>query len=91
MKEYYECHVTVEKPSQPAMYEQLAKDLGWKTSFIDGDPVLGQKVYFYFTCNHVDFVSIKDKMGALAQRLGPDAIRQKIEKIVYDTKTGLGV
>lgn len=90
----YECHITVEKP-EPGLrvtYEALAEKWGWKTSCIDGDPVLGRQVFFYFSAHDGDFLELMNRMEHLAACLGEEVvIRKKIEHIVYDTKTGIGV
>jgi hypothetical protein len=85
-KEYYECHVTVDRPSNPDDFNTLAQNLGWKTSCIDGDPVLGKKVFFYFTCHGTYYGRIYEKMELLASMLGDRVVRKKIEQIIYDTK-----
>lgn len=82
----YECHITVEKPTDRTPFELLATEHGWKTSCIDGDPVLGKKAFFYFTAHAKSYDHIFQKMSELARILGEKVvIRQKIEHIVYDT------
>lgn len=86
----FECHVTCEKPGDLNHFNNLANSLKWKTSFIDGDPVLGNKVFFYFRCHSKSYDSIFEKMAELNNALGLKSIRSKIEHIVYNTKTGIG-
>jgi hypothetical protein len=93
-KPYFECHITIEKPLgyHQEWFEGIARRTGWKTSCIDGDPVMGQRAFFYFTCHHPQFESIKAKMHDLENLLKDhfvEVLRSKIEQIVYDTKTGL--
>lgn len=85
----YECHVTINKPETAHEHEKMdkmGKDLGWKTSCIERDPLLGRATYFYFTTHHVDYDSIFRKMKSLSEVLGNLVIREKIEHILYDTK-----
>lgn len=89
----YECHITIKKPSKDIIkLEVLAKTHKWKTSYIDGDPLLGKKIYFYFTCHHEGYGKIFSKMNHLSGILEADGIkvlRKKIELIVFDTKKQL--
>lgn len=84
----YECHITVANRDALAAYE-IAEDMGWKTSKIDGDPVLGDKVHYYLTCHGDDYISIIVKMKETSRLLieaGVKPLREKIEEILYDTK-----
>jgi hypothetical protein len=91
----YECHITIEKPTtreRLAQCESVGERHGWKTSFIDGDPVLGKKVYFYFTRHARTYGELYSRMKELEATLESNtvaAVRSKIEHIVYDTKTGV--
>jgi hypothetical protein len=88
----YECHVTIKKPDQAIVMDALAEQFGWKTSYINGDALLGKDGYFYFTTHHVAYEALFAKMETLAgvlQVLGRPVLRKKIEQIVYDTKTSL--
>lgn len=85
----YECHVTVAKPTAKGgrvLLEHIAQrdGDGWKTSCIEGDPLLGPKTYFYFTCHDTDLTQIKKKMANLCERLKGRVLRAKIEEIMYD-------
>lgn len=89
----YECHITLET-KVPFLHEKIGKRIGWKTSKIDGDPILGKGVYFYYTKHGKCFKSLFKEMNDLSSFLksvGNTPIRLKIEKIVYDTKTGVGI
>jgi hypothetical protein len=89
----YECHITVDARNAEAA-TAIAKRLGWKTSQIDGDPLLGDKVFFYLTKHARAFQTILHDMletGTILEAAGIALIRQKIELIVFDTKTGEGV
>ncbi len=92
----FECHVTVEKPTEDKLstLKRFAEELGWKTSQIDGDPVLGEKVYFYFTHHCKNYSVIYSRMLHLLANLRSaniETVRSKIEHIIYDTKTGIGI
>ena len=76
--------------------EQLVKASGWFFSKIDNDPLLGTGTKCYATKHfpitmHLDNIILTTKLVAskYASFDGCKVIRRKIEKIVYDTKTGL--
>ena len=89
----YECHITVGCPSgskELCELEELGKQHKWKTSIIHGDPQLGKEDFFYFTKHAVSFEKIKEEMTRMVGIIGANkVIRQKIEHIVFDTKTGI--
>lgn len=88
----YECHVTYDYPHTVAEYSRLQEigiARGWSPSAIDGDPILGKKKFFYFTC-HSDSVTelhsmILDLQIALLDTESPIR-RAKIEETVYDKR-----
>lgn len=86
----YECHITVHVQHAKAA-EAVAKDLHWKTSQIDGDPVLGDRPFFYLTthCSNVEDMMHRMRMctDMLERVNGVPVIREKIELIIHDTKT----
>lgn len=89
----YECHITT-----TVAHAQLAGDqaavFGWKTSEIKRDPILGDGSHFYLTKHHASFTELYSLMELHAARMrqaGIPIVRLKIEHIVYDTKTGVGV
>lgn len=89
----YECHITTETSSAEKA-AQVAQTLGWKTSEIARDPLLGDKNYFYLTLHERTFGEIKARMEHCVSILRANeipVIRQKIEIIIFDTKTGVGV
>lgn len=92
MADLYECHVTVNKPttaSDRKLLDDVAVYLHWKTSEIDGDPVLGRKLHYYFTSHGDDFEVLRQRMLRLSQHLRDrdvKIVREKIEKIVYDVR-----
>ncbi len=93
----FEIHFTVRKPDTREAKDKLeaiGRASEWSTSCIDGDPLLGAKPYFYFTDHEHTFEAAHDRRKMLALVLeieGIEILREKIEHIVYDTKTGIGV
>lgn len=84
----YECHITVARKDGPVA-EILAKEMHWKFSQIDGDPVLGKEVFAYLTTHDNDLLQMQRRMNYAVTALrdqGVEVIREKIELIVYDTK-----
>ncbi len=84
----FEIHVTIDK-KDAILAEMLAKEQHWKTSKIDGDPVLGAKPFFYLTTHTSDFKKAYDRMNTMVNDLGANGIfviREKIELIVHDVK-----
>jgi len=91
---HFECHVTLPPPTdevERAHLEELAIQRGFKTSQIDGDPLLGAKVFFYLTCHDNDFESIKARMNEICRMVSETSrfkpLRRKIEQIVFDERT----
>lgn len=61
----------------------------WKTSRIEGDPVLGQKVYGYLTAYDKSLTRMEDRLKfavQYARTLECPPIRAKIEQIIYDER-----
>lgn len=68
------------------------KDLHF--SAIDGDPQLGKKAFCYFTTHSNNYITAYHQMKmcvAALQHAEVPVLREKIEMIMYDTKTGVGV
>lgn len=83
----FECHVTVQAPAGMPTLEAIALRHGWKTSVIDGDPVLGKGPRFYFTKHANDFKTLEHYMMQLSHDLeltGVKLLRRKIEAIIFD-------
>lgn len=83
----FECHITVHRDDAEAA-ERIARLNHWKTSKIDGDPVLGNKPFFYLTTHETDYERILVYMRRTANDLrtsGVRVLRQKIELIMLDT------
>lgn len=87
----YECHITCAR-EHAAQVESLGKTMRWSFSQIDGDPLMGQQPYCYLTHYHTDGLELKISMALVSRALragGVPVLREKIERIVYDTKTGV--
>ena len=90
MKEYYECHITMD--GAPSILEQYVNAIGWKFSAIDGDPDLGSGVKCYATMHfnaRKDFEEIKGKLvrdAAALSAVGVKVLRRKIEMVLYDNR-----
>lgn len=84
----FEIHITIPKDSMETA-KSIAESLNWKTSAIDGDPVLGSKVYGYLTTHSVNLRHAMSRMEecvvTLRQR-GIHVLREKIEVIVHDAR-----
>lgn len=89
----YEAHITCDQ-AHARTVEKLASDLGprWVYSVIAGCPLLGQGTYCYLTTYGTDVDVVRALIlhaeTLLAQRHVP-VLRAKIERIVYDTRTGV--
>jgi hypothetical protein len=84
----FEAHITCPRDSAEII-EQLANP-NWKFSCIDGDPMLGKQAYCYLTAYDTDAKNLKIRVTAMAQRIRAkdiQVLREKIEEIIYDTKT----
>lgn len=83
----FECHLTF-SIGFAASVQSYAHD-GWKFSKIDGDPVLGDKVFCYLTAyddNIVDMLNRMNAKAAFLQQVGVPVIRKKIELILVDER-----
>jgi len=89
----FECHITVHAISADRA-QQVADDLRWKTSEIARDPLLGDATYFYLTRHDSRYEDLIEHMHGTCDALlalGIEVVRKKIELIMYDNKTGVGV
>lgn len=90
----YELHVTVDPPhsaEQRETFERLAALMGWHTSEIARDPLLGKPTRFYFTTHEKVEEAARCELarlvGALRSHDVP-VLREKIEFIVHDVRHG---
>lgn len=89
----FEAHITYDRILRPKV-EPIGESLGWKGSAIDPDPIMGDKPYAYLTAYDTDpkrLLTRMDDVVAAMAHLEPCvvALRLKIERIIYDTKTGV--
>lgn len=85
----YEAHITYHRADRAAG-EAIGEPLGWKGSAIDPDPIMGDKPYAYLTAYDPDPLVLLTRMRQCVLKLWERdvlCLRQKIERIVYDTKT----
>jgi hypothetical protein len=84
----FECHITYDKvtPEERQSLEDYAASLKWKTSFIEGDPLLGPGLRMFLTCHSADGDQLYHKMKDVVLHSPVKLIREKIEEIVHDTK-----
>ena len=87
MERGYECHLTF-RDDPEAKLEEFTP-YGWTFSKIDGDPLLGQQVYCYWTAWNGSQGVMEDEMRRQinrARELGFPLVRAKIEHIIYDQR-----
>lgn len=89
----FEAHITLPREAAAAVQE-VAAQTGWKFSAIDGDAVMGKQAYCYLTAYDADVQTLRNRMDAVTAVLVHRAeciiaLRFKIERILYDTKTGV--
>lgn len=88
----YECHLTFEakwaKQIEEASDALTQAGVPWKFSKIDGDPILGENIYCYLTKHSENGWSMIEEVPLVMNFTIVEPIRVKLEKIMYDTKTG---
>jgi hypothetical protein len=86
----YEAHITLDKAVAPRVKAGL-KD--WQYSAIDDDPIMGQKPYCYLTAYDPDAKMLKARMDQVVDilntEMGIEVLRTKVERIIFDSKTGV--
>ena len=85
----FEAHITCPRDYSERV-EQAFSDEQWKFSAIDGDPVMGKQAYCCLTAYDTDGNYLKQRvlrMGRLLRTAGIPVLREKIEEIIFDTKT----
>ena len=88
-KPCHEAHITLAQADRKTA-ERIADQFGWVFSEISGCPILGQGTYCYLTGYDPDAATLLaeiDTVAAACRREGLTVHREKIERIVYDTKT----
>ncbi len=93
MERKFEAHITMPR-EQRDLVERQASIMGWSFSIIDGDPIMGQKPYCYLTAYHTDgqkLLAVMNEVSGVLSKGGVTILREKLEEILYDTKTGHNV
>lgn len=89
-KTYYECHITLN--GDPKRIETAVKNLCWKFSKIDGDPVMGDGVKCYAT-RHFNarkspkfvLMFMHDTADCLSRSF--EVTRRKVELVIFDDRS----
>jgi hypothetical protein len=87
----YESHITVDK-RHAEFVDYIATLHGWTFSVIAGCPLLGQGTYCYLTGYDTNARKLRTRVQGTADILkanGIEPLRLKIERIIWDTKTGV--
>lgn len=87
----YEIHVTYDIPlDKIEEAKTIAKYFGWHTSRIDGDPLLGVGIKFYYTRHSNSLDMSYNFINTLVDYIGYNTqfklLRTKIEQIIYDRR-----
>lgn len=89
----FEAHITCKLSDSEAVRE-VCEYTGWSYSQIDGDPIMGKQAYCYLTTYDSNEEILYSSMQEVCQILRSamvEPLRQKIELIVFDSKTGVDV
>lgn len=87
----FECHITCDVKDKEAV-KSVGKLVGWFYSAFDADPLMGSKPFVYLTQYGAHLSNLKldaKAVGAALGAYGVKVLRTKIERIVFDTKTGV--
>lgn len=91
MERKFEAHITCNRADADKLRALLVRLAGWKYSSFDADPVMGDKPFAYLTAYDTDPYVLRGRTlmaAGLLSAQGIEVLRQKVEEIVYDTKTG---
>lgn len=86
----YEAHITCPRDQSEQIKRTAEAFSSWKYSAFDADPIMGDKPFAYLTSYDTDERNLLERTNNLAKVLennGVTVLRQKIERIIYDTKT----
>ena len=92
-KTKFECHITLNRPKDITEAKQIFSIVAktkMKTSWITGDPVLGVGKWFYISGYNESYDALFANMKEVVEKLkelNVEIVREKIEQILYDTKT----
>lgn len=92
----FEAHIALDKEHGPRLKAGL---LGWQYSALDDDPSCSGPLeqagqpYCYLTAYEPDAQRLKERMDLVADIIETEmkipVLRTKIERIIYDSKTGV--
>ncbi len=89
----YEVHITMDYVPDKLSLQVFLNSYNWSYSAIDGDPLLGPKVFCYATKHYDpavhDVVYVLQRTEALIELLkqqGCNVVRHKIELVVFDSR-----
>lgn len=89
----YEAHITYDKQYGKDIKTIADESKDWVYSQITGCPLLGKGDYCYLTGYNPDGLGLLLSMDFLTikihRAIGALPLRAKVERIVYDTKTGV--
>ncbi len=92
MVNYYECHITMN--GDPEVVKPLVELTGWRFSAINGDMIMGKGIKCYATMLYSTLRSEKFCVDELIRaadflvRHNVQVTRRKMERVIYDDKTG---
>lgn len=84
-----EIHITCNTTDKELIDDIVREYSNWKTSSIQGDPVLGPETRYYLTSHAKNFPKAYSEMVEMSKCLEANGVtitRQKIELIIFDTK-----
>lgn len=88
----FEAHITCPRDASETVKSLTADGHGdWVFSAIDGDPIMGKLAYCYLTAYDVHAETLIARLNAKAaaiRKAGVLVLREKMEEIIYDSKTG---
>lgn len=98
MKQYYECHITIDTtqldPVSRCGLQYEIENRGWSHSYVTDDPILGPGAKAYAT-RHMNIKApmkgvhgLTERMASHLHGMGFRVNRVKIEVVVYDAVRG---
>lgn len=89
----YEAHLTFDKIHGTEIAKLAESNPPWVFSQITGCPLLGPGTYCYLTGydkqSPLTLLADMERLGTLCEAQGIPVLRSKIERIVFDSKTGV--
>ena len=86
----FEAHITYDRKHASTIRIVAKVSTSWKFSQIDGDPVLGDKVFCYLSAHSADALALQMQMESVVnivmQTHDVTPIRTKIEAILFDKR-----